>query len=48
MGVHGRPIEFQVNGWGSYVLKEKLKLITGSLKIWHKNHTQIKNVESMG
>jgi exonuclease III len=31
---------FNVNGWGGYVLKEKLKLIKGSLKMWHQTHTQ--------
>jgi hypothetical protein len=31
---------FQVTGWGGYVLKEKLKLIKGSLKLWHQTHTQ--------
>ena len=35
---------FQVNGWGNYVLKEKLKLIKGSLKLWHQTHT--KNLQS--
>jgi len=29
-----------VEGWGRYVLKEKLKLIKGSLNTWHQNHTQ--------
>ncbi|XP_058746287.1 uncharacterized protein LOC131619177 [Vicia villosa] len=30
----------KVDGWGMYVLKEKLKLIKGKLKDWHKQHTQ--------
>jgi hypothetical protein len=29
-----------VEGLGGYVLKEKLKLIKGSLNTWHQNHTQ--------
>lgn len=29
-----------MNGWGSYVPKEKLKLIKGSLKEWHRSHSQ--------
>jgi len=29
-----------VEGWGGYVLKEKLKLIKASLKDWHQTHTQ--------
>jgi len=31
---------FDVSGWGGFVLKEKLKLIKGSLKVWHHNHTK--------
>ncbi|CAJ2637850.1 unnamed protein product [Trifolium pratense] len=31
---------FQVDGWGGYVLKEKLNMIKASLKEWHKAHTQ--------
>jgi len=34
---------FQVEGWGGFVLKEKLNLIKGCMEIWHKNHT--KNLE---
>ncbi|GAU51140.1 hypothetical protein TSUD_411890 [Trifolium subterraneum] len=30
----------QVDGWGGYVLKEKLKRIKMELKDWHKSHTQ--------
>jgi len=35
---------YQVNGWGGYVLKEKLKLVKGSLHNWHQRHTR--NIES--
>ncbi|PNX70138.1 cysteine-rich receptor-like protein kinase, partial [Trifolium pratense] len=31
---------FQVNGWGGYVLKEKLKMIKAALKDWHIAHVQ--------
>jgi len=30
----------QVQGWGGYVLKEKLKLIKVALKEWHDSHTR--------
>ncbi|CAL0307918.1 unnamed protein product [Lupinus luteus] len=30
--------ELRVQGRGSYVLKEKLKLLKGVLKVWNKNH----------
>ncbi|CAJ2632329.1 unnamed protein product [Trifolium pratense] len=30
----------QVDGWGGYVLKEKLKMIKVALKEWHKTHAQ--------
>ncbi|GAU23620.1 hypothetical protein TSUD_386090 [Trifolium subterraneum] len=30
----------QVDGWGGYVLKEKLKIIKAALKEWHSAHTQ--------
>jgi len=30
--------EFQVTGWGGYVLKETLKLIKMALKEWHLSH----------
>lgn len=36
-------LSFQVDGWGSFLLKEKLKLIKGSLKLWHQYHLQ--NIE---
>ncbi|PNX78659.1 cysteine-rich receptor-like protein kinase, partial [Trifolium pratense] len=29
-----------IDGWGGYVLKEKLKMIKEGLKEWHKAHTQ--------
>jgi hypothetical protein len=31
---------FQVEGWGGYVLRQKLKLIKNSLKEWHRQHSQ--------
>ncbi|PNX62161.1 cysteine-rich receptor-like protein kinase, partial [Trifolium pratense] len=31
---------FQVDGWGGYVLKEKLKMIKAELSGWHRDHTQ--------
>jgi len=31
---------FRIDGWGGYVLKEKLKLIKGCQKLWHQSHTQ--------
>jgi NADH:ubiquinone oxidoreductase subunit len=30
---------FQVEGWGGYVLKEKLKMIKVALREWHQSHT---------
>jgi len=30
----------QVDGWGGFVLKEKLKLVKLALKEWHQHHTQ--------
>ncbi|XP_058762569.1 uncharacterized protein LOC131635950 [Vicia villosa] len=33
-------LNMKIDGWGVYVLKEKLKLIKGKLKDWHKQHTQ--------
>jgi len=30
---------FQVNGWGGYVLKQKLKMMKLSLKDWHQRHS---------
>lgn len=35
---------FNVEGWGGFVLKEKLKLIKCKLKEWHQQHTR--NLES--
>ncbi|XP_058767682.1 uncharacterized protein LOC131641397 [Vicia villosa] len=44
LGYHDYAVEqwssFQVEGWGGYVLKEKLRLINENLKLWHKQHTQ--------
>ncbi|KAK2429614.1 hypothetical protein QL285_028038 [Trifolium repens] len=31
---------FQVDGWGGFVMKEKLKMMKAALKEWHKAHTQ--------
>jgi len=31
---------FQLEGWGGYVLKEKLKLIKLALKDWHQRHAK--------
>jgi len=31
---------FQVQGWGGYVLRQKLKMIKNSLKEWHRQHSQ--------
>jgi hypothetical protein len=31
---------FQIEGWGGYVLREKLKLIKFALKDWHESHTK--------
>ena len=31
---------FNIEGWGAYALKEKLKLIKGSLREWHQRHSQ--------
>jgi hypothetical protein len=31
---------FQIEGWGGFVLQEKLKLIKSALKDWHSVHTQ--------
>jgi len=31
---------FQVQGWGIYVLRQKLKMIKNSLKEWHRQHSQ--------
>ncbi|CAJ2642357.1 unnamed protein product [Trifolium pratense] len=31
---------FQVDGWGGYVLKEKLKMIKVALREWHLSHAQ--------
>jgi hypothetical protein len=31
---------FQIEGWGGFVIKEKLKLIKSTLKEWHLVHTK--------
>ena len=31
---------FQISGWGSFVLKEKLKLLKLALKDWHQRHSK--------
>jgi len=31
---------FQIEGWGGYVLKEKLKLLKLALREWHQRHSQ--------
>jgi len=31
---------FIVNGWGGFVLKQKLKMLKNSLKEWHQTHSQ--------
>ncbi|MCI52595.1 endonuclease/exonuclease/phosphatase family protein, partial [Trifolium medium] len=31
---------FKVDGWGGFMLKEKLKMIKLALKDWHLNHSQ--------
>ena len=31
---------FQVDDWGGFVLKEKLKLLKATLKEWHQNHSK--------
>lgn len=36
---------YNIDGWGCSNLKEKLKLLKGSLKDWHHQHTQ--NMEGM-
>jgi len=38
--VRDRWNSLQVEGWGGYVLKEKLKLIKLALREWHQNHSQ--------
>ncbi|GAU50621.1 hypothetical protein TSUD_410220 [Trifolium subterraneum] len=38
--VKDRWKSIQVDGWGGYVLKEKLKMIKAALKDWHTTHAQ--------
>jgi len=35
-------LSFQVEGWGGYVLREKLKFVKSALKEWHSAH--VKNI----
>jgi len=37
--VKEKLLSFHTKGSGGYVLKDKLKLIKGSLKEWHQTHT---------
>jgi hypothetical protein len=30
----------QVDGWGGYILKEKMKMLKFALKEWHTNHSR--------
>jgi len=38
--VRDKWLSFQIEGWGGYVLKEKLKLLKLALKDWHQHHSQ--------
>jgi len=38
--VRNRWQSFQLEGWGGYILKEKLKLLKLALKEWHQTHLQ--------
>jgi len=38
--VRDKWASYNVQGWGAYVLKEKIKILKGSLKEWHHNHSQ--------
>jgi hypothetical protein len=38
--VRERWSSFQVDGWGGFVMKEKLRMIKAALKDWHKAHAQ--------
>jgi len=38
--VKEKLISFHIDRWEGYVLKERLKLIKGSLKEWHQSDTQ--------
>lgn len=33
----GKWGSYEINGWGGYVLKEKLKCLKGDLKVWNKD-----------
>ena len=41
-------LPYHVFGWSGYVLKEKLKLLKGSLQSWHRDHTQNLNIKICG
>jgi len=41
-------LSYQVFGWSGYVLKEKMKLLKGSLRSWHQNHTQNLDIKICG
>ncbi|GKV30536.1 hypothetical protein SLEP1_g39339 [Rubroshorea leprosula] len=32
---------FNIQGWGGFVLKEKMKLLKNSMKVWTRNHVQV-------
>jgi len=38
--VRDRWSSFNIQGWGSFVLKQKFKLIKACIKEWHQSHTQ--------
>jgi NADH:ubiquinone oxidoreductase subunit len=38
--VREKWVSFSIEGWGTYALKEKLKLIKGSFREWHQRHSQ--------
>jgi len=37
--VRDKRASYNIEGWGAYVLKEKLKMLKGGLKEWHQNHS---------
>jgi len=41
--VRGKWATFDCEGWGGFVLKQKLKCMKFSLKEWHKQH--LKNLD---
>jgi hypothetical protein len=38
--VRDKWTSFQVEGWGGFILKEKLKVIKLALREWHQSHSQ--------